>query len=246
MKKSIAFFKRNLLEYLRSPLMLFFTLIFPILMFFVFQLIKIGTGATDDIVPMFETKNLIASICVFSFSFIALNLSTQISKDRNSAFQTRLKVSPLTPLNFFVGYFLPCLIIAIIQIILCFLVGFCFGLKLDINILFAFLTLAFISFFYISVGILIGSLCNEKACGGISSIFVNATAIFSGMFFPLTTGTFKTILSFFPFLPSVALPQTILNNTTENLLLYFIVIVFYTILAFLLSSLAFKRKLKNA
>ena len=104
---SIVFAKRNLKEHLRNPINLFFTLAFPILMFFVFQLIKMGTGATDEIVPMFATNNLIPSIAVFSYTFVSLTQCTQIAKDRETAFQLRLSESPMQPRHFFWGYFLP-------------------------------------------------------------------------------------------------------------------------------------------
>ncbi|MBQ8845467.1 MAG: ABC transporter permease [Clostridia bacterium] len=243
--KYITFSKRNIIEYLRNPLMLFFTLIFPLLMFVIFQIIKLGTGASNDIVPMFKITNLIPSISVFSFSFLSLNLSTQISKDRTSSFQSRLQVSPMKSFDFFLGYLLPSLLISICQILLCFIIGFCFGLNISINVLYTFLCLIIISIFYISIGILIGSIFNEKGCGGISSIFINLTAIFSGMFFPLTNGIFKKILSYFPFLPSIAIPQSLLNNNYENFLLYFIVLIIYLVLIVSLSIFIFHKKLKN-
>ncbi len=242
--KSLIFAKRNVIEYLRSPLVLFFTLAFPIAMFLIFQIIKLGTGATDDIAPMFAVNNLTASVAVFSFSFITLSLSTQISKDRESSFQARLSVSPLKPVDFFLGYFIPALIIALCQIVLCFITGFCFGLKLSLELLFAFLTLIIISTFYISLGIILGSILSEKACGGVSSIAVNATALFSGMFFPLTDGTFKTILSFFPFLPSVAIPQAFINNNYGDMLIYCLVFALYLILTVGFSIWLFGKKIK--
>lgn len=243
--RSIIFTKRNVKEYLRSPLMLFFTLVFPIAMFFIFQIIKIGTGATDKMVPMFAVNNLIPSIAVFSFSFTAMNLSLQISKDRATSFQARLNISPMKPIDFFLGYFIPNFIIAIMQIVLCFVLGFIFKLQFNVRTIYAFLSLIFISTFYISIGILIGSLLNEKASSGVNTIFVNITALFSGMFFPLIDGTFKTILTFLPFLPSVSIPQAFINDNNINLISYFIIIIIYIIIAVLISLLIFKRNFKK-
>ncbi len=243
--KSLLFAKRNLLEYVRSSLLLFFTLIFPVAMFCIFQVIKRGTGATDEMVPMFTANNLTASIAVFSYSFVALSLSTQIAKDRSTSFQARLSVSPLKPIDFFVGYLIPSLIITVAQTALCFILGFCFGLKFSIGILYAFFAMVFISIFYIAIGILLGSLVNEKACGGVSSIVVNATALLSGMFFPLTAGTFKNVLSCFPFLPSVAIPQAFLNGNYDNFPLYAGVFLGYMVITLLCAVLVFGQKLKR-
>ncbi len=243
--KGLIFAKRNILEYLRNPLSLFFTLVFPIVMFLVFQIIKIGTGATNDTVPMFAPNNLTASIAIFSYSFVALSTSTQIAKDRSTSFQARLSVSPLKPIHFFVGYLIPSLLITLSQTLLCFILGLCFGMSISVGLLCAFLLLLIVSIFYISLGIIVGSLVNEKACGGISSILVNATALLSGMFFPLGEGTFKTVLSCFPFLPSVAIPQAFINWNFYNIVLYLGVFFGYTVIAVILSMLIFKTKLKQ-
>ncbi len=243
--KSLIFTKRNILEYLRTPLVLFFTLAFPVIMFFVFQIIKVGTGATDQITPMFSANNLTASIAVFSYSFVSLSLSLQISKDRDSSFQARLSVSPLKNIDFFLGYLIPALIITVFQTVLCFILGLCFGLTISLRLIFAFLTLIFISIFYISLGLILGSILSEKACGGVSSIVVQVTALFSGMFFPLNEGTFKTVLSCFPFLPSIAIPQAIISGIYDDMLLYFLVFLGYLIVASGLSIWLFGKKLKN-
>ena len=166
-------------------------------MFFVFQTIKAGTGATDDMVPMFATNNLIPSIAVFSYTFVSLTQCTQIAKDRETAFQTRLSASPMQPKHFFWGYFLPSLVIAVVQTVICFAVGIMFGLKLTWGTLLAFFSLLLISIFYICVGIILGSILGTKSCAGVSTIFVQLTSIFSGMFFPLTDGTFKDIIKEF-------------------------------------------------
>ncbi len=243
--KSLIFAKRNIIEYLRSPLVLFFTLAFPIAMFFIFQIIKLGTGATDDLVPMFTTDNLTASIAVFSYSFVSLSLSTQISKDRESSFQARLSVSPLKRVDFFLGYLIPALVITICQTIFSFILGLCFGLTLSPRLILAFLSLIFISTFYISIGLILGSILSEKACGGVSSIVVNATALFSGMFFPLTDGAFKTVLTVFPFLPSVSIPQSFISGNYHLIKINCLVFLAYLILTVCLSIWLFGKKIKN-
>ncbi len=242
---SLVFAKRNLKEHLRNPLNLFFTIAFPILMFFVFQTIKAGTGATDDMVPMFATNNLIPSIAVFSYTFVSLTQCTQIAKDRETAFQTRLSASPMQPKHFFWGYFLPSLVIAVVQTVICFAVGIMFGLKLTWGTFLAFFSLLLISIFYICVGIILGSILGSKSCAGVSTIFVQLTSIFSGMFFPLTDGTFKDILTFLPFLPSVAIPQNLIHQTSQNLCLYALIISFYTMVVFVLAHCIFRKQLKN-
>ena len=40
------------------------------------------------------------------------------------------------------------------------------------------------SFFFIGMGILLGSLCNEKSIGGVASILIMGQSLLSGMWFP--------------------------------------------------------------
>ena len=213
-------------------------------MFLVFQVIKMGTGLTDQMAPMFSVKTLTVSIAVFSFTFVGLTLSLQIARDRSTALIDRLRVSPMTAIDFFLGYFLPSLSVAIIQCVFAFVVGFCFGLPLSLGVVCAFITLIVISVFYISLGVLIGSVFSEKSCGGIASIVVNVTALMGGMFFPLTDGRFKTVLSCFPFLPSIAIPQSLIYADYSNLLFYCLIIGAYMILTVTASIFVFKKKLK--
>ena len=242
---SIIFANRNIKEQLRSPVNLFFTIVFPILMFFVFQLIKVGTGATDEIVPMFATNNLVPSILVFSYTFVSLTLCAQIAKDRETAFLARLSASPMKAKHFFLGYFLPSFAIAVAQTLLCFVVGCFFKLTLTWGTLWAFFALVATSPFYICVGITLGSVLSSKSSAGVSTIFVQATAIFSGMFFPLAEGTFKDILTFLPFLPSVAIPQSLINHSTQHLWLYGLVLFGYTAISFVLANVIFLKCIKN-
>ena len=242
---SIIFANRNIKEQLRSPVNLFFTIVFPILMFFVFQLIKVGTGATDEIVPMFATNNLVPSISVFSYTFVSLTLCAQIAKDRETAFLARLSASPMKAKHFFWGYFLPSFAIAVAQTLLCFVVGCFFNLTLTWGTLWAFFALVATSPFYICVGIALGSVLSSKSSAGVSTIFVQATAIFSGMFFPLAEGTFKDILTFLPFLPSVAIPQSLINHAFETVAWYVVVFTAYTLMAGIVTNILFRKQLKN-
>lgn len=242
---SIIFAKRNLKEQLRNPINLFFTMAFPLLMFLVFQLIKTGTGATDEVAPMFAVNNLVPSIAIFSYTFVSLAQSMQIAKDRESAFQARLSASPMKPSNFFWGYFLPSFVIVVIQTVIVFAVGCFFSMQFTIGTLLAFFSLLPISIFYVCVGIILGSVFDVKSAPGISTIFVQLTSIFSGMFFPLTDGTFKDILTFLPFLPSVAIPQGLMHQTSQNLTLHVLVLTAYTLIAFAVANVLFFKRLKN-
>ena len=65
MNKILNFYKRNLKEVLRDPIIYIFCLGFPIVMFLLFFIInKYSQGNT----PMFEISSLLPAIIVFSYS----------------------------------------------------------------------------------------------------------------------------------------------------------------------------------
>ena len=71
MNRAINFFKRNVKEGMRDPIIYIFCLGFPIVMFLLFFIInKFSNGNT----PTFEIPSLLPGIMVFSYSFIMLTL----------------------------------------------------------------------------------------------------------------------------------------------------------------------------
>ena len=77
MNKVVNFYKRNLKEILRDPIIYVFCIGFPIAMFFLFYIInKFSNGHT----PTFEVLSLLPGIIVFSYSFVMLTLAIIVSK----------------------------------------------------------------------------------------------------------------------------------------------------------------------
>lgn len=112
MNKTLVFMKRNLKEMIRDPLIYIFCAGFPILMVLMFQIILKYTGEKT---PVFEVKSLIPGIMMFSYSMLMLIASLLISKDKTSAFLKRLYTSPMKSHDYIIGYFIPFIIIGLIQ-----------------------------------------------------------------------------------------------------------------------------------
>lgn len=219
MNKSLVFAKRNLKEILRDPLSLIFNFAFPIAMLTIFFCFTWGKHEESIInhTPMFAPNKIIPAIAVFGFSFLTLFVGMLVSKDRSTSFTARLKTTPMKPKDFFIGYALPMLLIAFIQIIVTYFIGWLYSLAFapslqfnlwSVNSLISIFINIPIAIFFIACGILLGAIINEKAIGGISSILVNVAAITSGMFMPLyTMGWFKNMCQALPFFHSVSLVQ---------------------------------------
>ena len=125
MNKVINFYKRNLKELLRDPIIYIFCLGFPIAMFLLFYIInKFSNGHT----PTFEVLSLLPGIIVFSYSFVMLTLAIIVSKDKQTFFLKRLYSSPMKSYHFILGYFLVGLFIGVLQTIICISTGFIISL----------------------------------------------------------------------------------------------------------------------
>ena len=110
----LIFTKRCFKEVLRDPINLFFGLGFPLILLFLLSAIQKNIP-TD----MFEISTLTPGITVFGLSFMTLFSATLIAKDRESAFLQRLYTTPLTAIDFIVGYMLSILPLALAQTAIC-------------------------------------------------------------------------------------------------------------------------------
>lgn len=240
--KTLTFAKRCLKEIVRDPLNLFFGLGFPLVL-----LLLLSTIQANIPVKLFEINNLAPGVTVFGLSFMTLFSATLISKDRETAFLQRLYASPLRSLDFILGYMLPLIPIAICQAAICYLVSIALGLTVSINILYAILGIIPIAVFYISLGLLCGSLLGVKQVGGIcGGLFTNLSAWLSGVWFDLKLvgGFFEKLANFLPFVHAVEISKALVNGDFEQIKVHIIPIIFYSALVTVIAVLCFLKRKK--
>ena len=241
--KMLTFSKRNLKEFIRDPLNLAFSLGFPIVLLFLLSIIQKNIP-----VSLFEISHLAPGITVFGLSFITLFSATIISKDRKSAFLERLYTTPLKACDFILGYTLPILPLSVLQSAICYLFAFIFGLKPDLNLVLAVLFIIPISFFYISLGLLCGSILSDKQVGGIcGALLTNLSAWLSGIWFDLELvgGAFKKIAYLFPFVHAVELERNVVSGNFEAILPHLLVVLIYTLVITVLAVFVFLKQMKD-
>jgi len=183
---------------------------------------------------------------VFGLSFMTLFSATLVAKDRESALLQRLYATPMTGWDFILGYMLPMLPIALAQGVCCFLVGALLGLKLTVNILLAAVFVLPISLFFIGMGLLLGSVLNQKQVGGIcGALLTNLTAWFSGIWFDLDLvgGTFKKIADLLPFVHGVELEQAVARGDMAAALPHLPWVLGYGLAAIALAVTVFLNKM---
>ena len=236
---------RNVKEILRDPLSLIFLIGMPlgmeIMFYFIFH------NMTDQ----FNMKYLAPGIVVFAQAFLTLFSGLLIAVDRGSAFLTRLYVSRAKPFEFIAGYFLALLPITLCQSVLFFAVGCIIDSSIfGIGMLYSILLSVVTSLLFISLGILLGSLCNEKSIGGVASVIIAGQSMLSGMWFPQEglSGGMVTLMKVLPFKNATDLVQGALNGISDmktGLIIPLLIVLGYAVVSFIAAVLVFGRKMKS-
>ena len=241
--RMLTFAKRNTKEILRDPLTLGFGLGFPLVLLGMLSAIQANIP-----VSMFEIDHLTPGITVFGLSFMTLFSATIIARDRSSALLQRLYTTPLTPLDFILGYTLPILIFSLGQCVICYAAAFLLGLEITINVLYAVLLILPVSLLYISLGLLFGSILTDKQVGGIcGALLTNLSAWLSGIWFDLNLvgGTFKAVADLLPFVHAVELERAALDGRFTDILPHLPWVLGYAIAALILAVFLFLRQMKK-
>ena len=241
--RTITFATRNTKEMLRDPLTLAFGLGFPLVLILLLSAIQANIP-----VKLFEIKNLSPGITVFGLAFMSLFSATLISKDRNSSFLQRLYTTPLSPVDFILGYTLPIIPLSIAQSIVCYIAAIVLGLEITVNILYAIIFIIPVSILYIALGLLCGSVLTDKQVGGVcGALLTNLSAWLSGVWFDLELvgGTFQKIAYALPFVHAVDIQRAILAGDFSGIFPHVWWVLGYAIALLTLAVLLFLRQMKK-
>ena len=238
-----AFAVRNTKEILRDPLNLGFGLGFPLVLILMLSAIQANIP-----VELFEIGHLTPGVSVFGLSFMTLFSATLISRDRGSSLLQRLYTTPLTALDFILGYTLPILPIAIAQSTVCYIVAIVLGLDVTIGIFYAILLVIPISLLFIGLGLLFGSILTDKQVGGIcGALLTNLSAWLSGTWFDLELvgGVFKKVAYALPFVHAVEAERAMLSGDLVGVFPHIWWVLGYAVATLALAVLLFLRQMKK-
>ena len=241
--RMMTFAKRCAKEILRDPINLAFGLGFPLVLIVLLSAIQANIP-----VSLFEINTLTPGITVFGLSFMTLFSATLIAKDRESAFLQRLYTTPLTGIDFILGYMLPILPIAIGQTIICYLFAIPLGLEISVNIIYAVIGLIPMAIFNIALGLLCGSVLGTKQVGGVcGAILTNLSAWFSGVWFDLNLvgGAFKKIANALPFVHAAELEEALFNGNFTIAGSHILPILLYSVLITVAAAFCFLRQIEK-
>ena len=241
--KMWTFARRCAKEILRDPINLVFGLGFPLVL-----LVLLSAIQANIPVPIFEIDTLTPGITVFGLSFLTLFSGTLIARDRESALLQRLYTTPLTGVDFILGYMLPMLPIALGQSAVCYLFAVSLGLTVSVNIVYAVLGILPMAVFSISLGLLCGSILGVKQVGGVcGALLTNLSAWLSGVWcdLELVGGAFKRIAHGLPFYHAVQMEKALFAGEFEAASEHLLPVLAYGALTAAAAVWCFLRKMKE-
>ena len=241
--RMMTFAKRCTKEILRDPINLGFGLGFPLVLLLLLSAIQANIP-----VSLFEIDTLTPGVTVFGLSFMTLFSATLVAKDRESALLQRLYTTPLTGVDFIIGYMLPVLPIAMGQAVICYLFAIPLGLTVSVNIFYAIMGIIPMAIFNIALGLLCGSIFGVKQVGGIcGALLTNLSAWLSGVWFDLKLvgGIFEKIANALPFVHAVELEKALFRGDFEVATTHILPILLYSIVTTVLAVFCFLRQMKK-
>ena len=241
--KAWIFARRNAKEILRDPLNLAFGIGFPVAVLLLLSAIQANIP-----VSLFEIDRLAPGIAVFGLSFITLFSATIVARDRTTSLLSRLYTTPMTAGGFIAGYTVPMLPICLSQCLLCFLAALPLGLTPTPRILLAAAASLAPALFYVALGLLCGSVFNDRQVGGIcGALLTNLSAWLSGIWFDLELvgGAFRRIAYALPFVHAVELERAVFSGQTDGICTHLLWVLGYAAVTAAAAVLAFLRQMKK-
>ena len=241
--RMLTFAKRCGKEILRDPINLGFGLGFPLVLLFLLTTIQKNIP-----VHLFEIDTLAPGITVFGLSFMTLFSATLIAKDRESALLQRWSTTPLTSVDFILGYMLPLLPIALGQVVICYLFAIPLGLTVSVNILYAILGIIPMAIFNIALGLLCGSVFGAKQVSGIcGALLTNLSAWLSGVWFDLKLvgGAFENVANALPFMHAVEWEKALFAGNFEAAASHILPVLVYSVIVTVAAVACFLRQMKR-
>lgn len=247
MRKTFVFASRNAKELRRDMLTVLFGMLFPLVLLFLLTAINSGIPKEAHN-TLFEIESLVPGVVVFGLSFVALFTATLVSKDRTTSFIVRLFTSPLKASDYILGYALPMVSLSAVQMLVCYLAALGLGLDFSPNILLSAVVNIPAVVLYIGIGLLTGTLLNDKAVGGVcGGLLTNVSAWLSGTWFDigLIGGAFEKVADCLPFVHSVNAGRFALSGEYSLIITELLWVTGYAVVIFAAAVLIFKYKMKQ-
>lgn len=249
--KSFVFAGRTIKEILRDPLSYIFCLGFPLVMLVIMSIVDRSIPSQAGM-TVFHIENLAPGIAYFGLTFVMLFTSIQVSKDRTTALLLRLYASPMKPFDYILGYTLPVIVLALLQMVVCFAAALIVGICVDYTfsagaILLSMLALLPSVLLFIGFGLLFGVLVNEKAAPGLCSIIISCVGVIGGIWMDIDGlgGTIKKVANVLPFYHGVQLAKTPFHTDMEQVGTHLLVTLLCAVIIYIFAVCIFQSKMRK-
>lgn len=249
--RSLVFSNRTAKEILRDPLTFIFCLGFPLVMLVIMTIVNQSLPPQAQM-KIFNMEYLAPGIVIFGLTFIMQFTCLQVSKDRSTALLSRLYASPMKPIDFIIGYTLPILVIAILQCVITFaaalIVAAVAGETLSVpNLLLCMIVNIPASLLFLGLGMLFGTLLNEKAAPGICSILITVACLLGGIWMDVDTlgGTIMDISHILPFYQAVKAARMAVLGQYSEILKPLLITGAYAVAIYALAVVALRGKMQK-
>ncbi len=252
MDRTINFAKRNILEMSRDVLSYIFCIAFPIVMLVIMSVVN-SSIPKEAGMTLFRIDNLAGGIIIFGLTFVMLFTAIGVAKDRNGSFLIRMFATPMKSGNFTMGYILPMLAVALIQAVIAFAASMIIAHITDTELSPAGLLLSMLTLFpsalmFTAIGMIVGTLFNEKAAPGICSIFISLGSFVGGIWFDVdgVGGVMRKISRCTPFYYATKSVRASIDMdfSKDNFVIPIIVVTISAVILTALSSLVFRRRMR--
>lgn len=243
MRRIVTLTLRHTKEILREPINLVFLFGLPLAMEVLFYLLFASKTS------QFHMVYLAPAMVGFANAFIALFLGILLSLDRASAFMVRLYTTRVRPYEYILSYLMAVMPLGLLQSALQLLVGGIADASFwNVAMLGTLAVSLATTLFFATCGLLLGTVCNEKAVGGVSSIVIMGQSVLSGMWFPVDgmSEGFNTFLNVLPFKnAAMALQNVYLDPTFAGVGRPILILLAYATVIAVISILLFRRKMRE-
>lgn len=252
MNRTLNFAKRNLMEISRDVLSYIFCAAFPIVMLIIMTLVN-SSIPKEAGMTIFRIDNLEGGIIIFGQTFVMLFTAINLAKDRGGSFLIRLFATPMKSSDFTNGYILPMILVAVVQAVISLIVAVLIALIVGVEIkllgfLFVLAAMLPSALMFIAIGIIFGTLFNEKAAPGLCSIIISLGSFIGGIWFDVE-GAGGVICKISKCLPFFYCTKTVrsaikLDLTWETFGLPIIIVSASAIVLSILAVFCFKKRMK--
>ena len=224
MNRTLSYTKRNLLEMSRDVLSYIFCVAFPLVMLVIMTLVN---ESVPKNMTIFQIDNLTGGVVIFGQTFVMLFTALSVATDRGGSFLTRL----------------------VLDLVCAYVISLITGNTLSIpGMLLLMVTGLPSAVMFTAVGIIFGTLFNEKSAPGLCSVIISLGSFIGGIWFDAeqTGGVLYKICKCTPFLYCTKAARATLKMdfTWDAFFLPMIIVVLSAVALMVLAVFLFKRKMK--